>query len=387
MASTAAKYVVLLSGGGPNVVYLLRDEFLTDQAAPMGTSPITRTCEPGPGTLYLAQQDGVAEWRIVGGVLETSAASTTSALVTATLNGTTGYTRTPGLAFKHRTAANPIGAGPNETISPACGWATGANLTAASTLSGMYWWTSLAQFAIIDRDNSPYYGLDSNVANTFYTLTHVLRSVGSFVIVGDRLAGILTRGNESPTFPVVGQAAANRNPSKSASMRVTQLGGPWASDYGIATTRLAGARSVNDTFTHEAGAMWIDFMLTTLPSSGNITIDFRKQDANNYWQLNVSSAGVFALVEVVAGAPTTRASTTSVANGDRLLCVMDGAQARLVRYRTGAAANSTVYDSVATFTTQTSGVVSSLGTGGAISDLVAWPRVLSGDALAWVNAL
>jgi len=385
MASTAAKYVVLLSNNG--IAYLLRDEFTTDAAAPMGTDPITRTCEPGPGTLRLRQQNGTAEWRIVGGVLETSAASTTTALVVATPNGTTGYTRTPGLAFKHRTADNPIGPGPNEAISPSCGWAAVANVTSSSALSGLFWWTVLAQFAIIDRDIIAYFGLDDNVTNTFYTLTHVLRSVGSFVVIDGKLAAILTRGNESPTFPVVGQAADGRNPSRSDYMRIAQLGGPWASDYGIATTRLAGARSANDTFAHEANALWIDFTLTTLPSSGNIEIEFRRTDSNNCWKLQVTSASTFSLVEVVAGTPTTRASITSNANGDRLLCVMEGAKTRLMRFRAGASTNSSVYASVSTFTTQTSGVISSLGTGGAISDLVTWPRVLSGDALAWVNAL
>lgn len=382
--NTATK-LLLLSRGYP-LQYLLRATFPTNAAAPMGANPVIYNADIG--TIRLQQQDGVAEWRIAGNVLETTAASTSAAaLVTATPNGTSGYTRTPGLAFKHRMAQNPNGPGPNEMISPSCGWATWANLTAATTLSGLFFWTVLPQFAIVDRDNSTYYGLDANAVSAFYTITHILRSAGSFVIIGDRLAAILTRGTESPTFPAWGQASANRHTSRTSYAAIAQLGGPWATDFGIATTRLAGARAANDTFTHEAGAMWIDFTLTTLPSSGNIEIEFRRTDANNCWKLQVTSAGTFALIEVVSGTPTTRASIVSNQAGDRLLCVMDGANARLMRYRAGACANSTIYASVSTFTTQTSGVIASLGTGGAVSDLIAWPRVLTGEALAWVNAL
>src|SRR5690554_5370131 len=43
-----------VSGVTP-IVWLLRDEFLTDEAAPLA-SP--RTAEPGPGTLTLVQNDG-----------------------------------------------------------------------------------------------------------------------------------------------------------------------------------------------------------------------------------------------------------------------------------------------------------------------------------------
>ena len=382
-SGTGAKLLTILRSKG--MQYLFKAEFPTDIDAPMGSDPISYNAEIG--TLRLRQQNGVAEWRIVGGVLETTASSNASVLVTANPNGTTGYARTPGLAFKHRTAQNPIGPGPNETISPAVGWATSADVTSASNLSGLYFWTVAPHFAIFDRDTSQYYALDANTSSAFYVFTHVLRSAGSFVVVNNKLAAILNRGTESTTFPVVGQAALNRHPSRTDYMRIARLGGSWQSDFGIATTRLAGARSAGDTFTHEANAMWIEFTLTALPTSGNIDVDFRRQDANNCWRLRVTSAGGFELIEIVASIPTTRASIASCAAGDRLLCVFDGTQARLTRYRTSAAANSSLYSAVSTFTTQTSGIVTSLGTGGAISDIVTWPRDLAGEALAWISAL
>src|SRR5690554_4626838 len=42
--------------GAAPVEYLLRDEFTTDEAAPL-TSP--RTCEPGPGTLVTSESSGL----------------------------------------------------------------------------------------------------------------------------------------------------------------------------------------------------------------------------------------------------------------------------------------------------------------------------------------
>lgn len=188
-------------------------------------------------------------------------------------------------------------------------------------------------------------------------------------------------------YPSVGQVTSDRHTADVDYFRVAQLGGPWLDDYGIATQRLAGARSANDTFVHEANAQWVEFILTTLPSAGSITIDIRRQDANNKWQLEVTSAGAFNLNEVVAGTPTTRATIASNQAADRMMCVFDGARARIMRSRAGAISSSTMYTSVSTFTTETEGEVISLGTDGAISDLITWPRVLSGSALAWVQAL
>lgn len=386
MASTAAKYILLMSGGGPNVAPLLRDEFLTDAAAPMGTSPITRNAEPGPGSVVLRQQDGVSEWHIVDGVVGLTAPSTAGTLPT--LTAATGFTRAPGLAFRHRTAQVPNGTSGAVTASPLSGWSSVNTSASLSSTTGHWWYNALSSFMVNDSTPSiTLYEILAPSSGVFYTSTHILRSAGSFTIVGDRLLMPMMNGTAVTMYPIIGMPDHNRHTFRTDYVRVAQLGGPWASDYGIATTRLAGACSVGNTFAHEPNAMWIDFVLTTLPSSGNIEIEFRRTDANNKWMLQVTSAGTFNLIEVVSGTPTTRINIASNANGDRLLCVMDGANARLGRYRVGACVNSAVYASVSTFMTQTSGTVSSLGTDGAISDLIAWPRVLSGEALAWVNAL
>jgi hypothetical protein len=367
-----------------SVSYLFLTSFPVDAPAPLGSGSFTYQAEIGEARL--TSQPGQSDWRIVNSVLENVGASSSGSLASATPGDLSGFVRAPGMAFKHRTASNPVGAGPNEDISPSLGWSTGPGGTSASLISGLAFWTNNPHFAIIDRDSAAWWGLDRNTTGRYYNITNVLRSAGSFIVIGNKLAGVLARGNESPTYPVVGQLSLNRHVPRIDHMAVAQLGAPWNTDFGIATSRLAGPRSVGDTFTHDAGAQWIEFGVTTLPSSGHITVDFRRTDANNCWRLRIASSGTCDLLEVIAGVQTARATTT-ISNGDRLMCVLDGSEARVIRSRLGGHAQTTIYSAVNTFTSQTGGVVSSLGVGGAISDLVTWPRNLSGPAQAAIQSL
>lgn len=363
-------------------LYWLDDEFVTDQA-PTISSP--RTAEPGPGQLYV-QDHSTGRWEIDGGVIETTAAPSTG--VAAVLATPSTFPRTVGLAFKHRTAQNAQGGGPNEFVSPDFGWSSSQASGAAANLLGVTYFGNNTQLHYLQQSVVSLQGIDTAAPGTFYTHTHIMRSTGVFNVIGDRLGFVAIIGNAA-MYPFVGQLSLNRHTPIIDYMRVARLGGPWADDYGIATTRLAGARSVSDLFTHEAGALWLEFTVTTLPASGEITINFRRQDNNNCWQLTLDSTGAFVLNEVVSGTPTARLLATGCQADDRLMCVMDGSSARLLRWRPGGtgSSNTSMYTSVATFTTQTQGEIVSLGSGGAISDLITWPRVLSGEALAWIQAL
>ena len=387
MTSTAVKLMTVLRPKG--LAYLIKAEFPTDAAAPMGTNPVIYGPEAsGVGELWLQQKDAApsAQWRVVGGVLETTASSDSVAFLPA-VSTASSFARAAGLALKARTAQNPQGPGPNETVSPIVGWTTARGTGAAVNHTGVLLWTGINALVPIDRDATVVLGIDAAAANTFYDIAVVLRAAGSFVVVGNKLVGINDRESDAVVWPHAIQLSANRHTPRLDYFRVAQLGGVWKDDFGIATTRLAGARSAGDVFAHEPNALWLRFTLTALPASGNIDIDFRRQDANNCWRLRVTSAGELQLIEVVGGTPTVRANIASNVAGDRLECVMDGAQARLGRFRAGGGAQSSIYSSVTTFTTQTSGIIATLGTGGAISDLVTWPRNLTGEALAWINAL
>lgn len=369
--STAHKQ--LLMRGGIRPVFLVDESYSVDDAAPI-TTPLN-------GITY--QRSGL--WEVASGVAQTTASATSGSLPIAYVNGVTLAT---GMSMAARVLQNPQGPGPNEAISPAVGWSTAPGAISVSQLCGLYYWSSVGQFAPseIGQSSAPFL-LDANAVSTFYEIAVILRSTGGISIVGDRIAYVHKQGNAATMYPSVGQTALNRHTPRIDYFRVAQLHGGLDDDYGIWTTRLAGARSVGNTFTHEANRFWCEFMLTTLPASGNIEIDIRRQDANNKWQLQVTSAGVFNLIEVVSGTPTTRANINSNTSGDRLQCVMDGSSARLIRWRSGASTQSSIYSSVSTFTTQTQGEIISLGTGGAISDLETYPRVVPSGAYAWIQAL
>src|SRR5690606_4514241 len=114
--------LMLMRGGFP---YLLRDEFLTDQAAPI-SSP--RAAEPGPGVLVLRHSENTY-WLIDGGILKAAASSDST--ITSMVTIDTALPRSAGMTLRHRTAQNPQGPGPNEYFSPSFGWSTSGSSGAA----------------------------------------------------------------------------------------------------------------------------------------------------------------------------------------------------------------------------------------------------------------
>lgn len=357
--------------------YLLRENFLENDAAPI-TSPLPAT--PGPGQTVW---NNAALWEIVDGVAQTTASSADTLPIMSVAGG---YPRAAGMAFSASVAQNPQGPGPNELFSPSIGWGTNTTAVTTTTLSGFGWSSTTFNCFELGFNPSNILNIDTSAVSTYYDFCFILRNTGSFSIIGNKLSFIHKVGTNTPMYPIIGQTSANRHTPQIKNVRVGRLGGSWLSDTGIATSVLSGARNVGDTFIHEPNSLWVEFVLTTIPSAGNVEIDIRRQDANNKWMLQVTSAGAYNLVEVVSGTPTIRAVTTAT-TGDRLICIMDGANAKLMRWRATGSATSSLYTSVSTFTTQTQGELISLGTGGAVSDIEAYPRTLTGSNLAWITAL
>jgi len=156
---------------------------------------------------------------------------------------------------------------------------------------------------------------------------------------------------------------------------------PFNTAGGGATQALTGAQAEGQAFSHEANCL-IEFTLTTRPSADSVLIDFRVQDDDNKWQIAINSTGDIALNEVVSGSVTAQGTAAAkITNGERVVVTADGpvicvydSTARLISY-----------DSATNFQTSTSGTLKSLGTGGAITGIVTWPRVLSGNALRLFN--
>lgn len=356
----------------PSVVYLLRDEFTTTEAAPLA-SP--RTCEPGPGTLTLVQTDG--EFSISGEKLSFPAQST-PAWGDQGLYGA-GLARTAGRAVIGLSSFSTRG------VSFPVAWSTAATIN----FGGL---ANLAHaFYVGDASGTLYATVGATNVNlgillsgtTDYRLTLVPRGTGAFYAIKGgaftewTLAWVAASGSTATLYP----AMSNYSGAGTLDyIRVTNLGAPWNDDYGIATQRLAGARNAGDTFTHEANCV-IEWVVTSVPSSGYVDVAFRYVDTTHHWFVRVDSTGSLILVEY-NGSTTVRATAVGVvANGDRIVMVADGTVIKVYESNT----LRLNYSSATNFQSETGGRLVQLGTGGACSDIVAWPRTLSGTALSELN--
>lgn len=349
--------------GGRRLRYLLRDEFSDTRAAgSVNGTPAT----PGPGTravvdvgLHLSVGSGILS--IDGG----ESANGQPALYYGAI------TRAAGRAVIAQ--CTPTG---TTTIRWPIGWGR-----AQSGVQGEHALRMGSGGSLQPVDNAgtgPVVGIYE--AATPYLLALVLRSTGVFYLIQGgaftqwTLLWLHGAANAATLYP----GSADYNGAYTHDFfRVADLGGPWLSDHGIATQRLAGARGAGDTFAHEADAL-IEFTVATVPTAGQIEARFRAQDTTNYWQVTVDSAGTLGLDEVVAGTPTQRGTAASViVAGDRIVIMAAGATIQVYE------ANSLhiTYGSATNFATETSGKLEMLGTGGAVADLVSWPRVMSGTAL------
>jgi hypothetical protein len=119
-----------------------------------------------------------------------------------------------------------------------------------------------------------------------------------------------------------------------------------------------------DAFTHTAD-FTMQITVAAFPSAGNAIIKFREQDATNYWRLLVQAGGAVVLQEVVAGGATTHASVSGLSNG--VIISMTALDETVKVFDDGNL--SFTYASASNFKTETSGEISSLGTGGDLDDL------------------
>ncbi len=361
--SPFAKVFPAAASAAPAVVYILRDDFTTDDAAPIA-SP--RTCEPGPGTLTFVQNDGAIS--IESSILKI-AGQTTPAF------GDQGYysaaiARTAGRAYMMKYKTNNIGSALPLFLSDL------STMTTASVDSGI-----LRASSTLSAYDPPMF-IDTKFA--------VTTNVDYFIAIIQRLGGgayYMIKLGEFTRWTLfwVGDNDVTANQRIVASwntgatgidyqdnLYIADVATPFTSDYALATQRLAGARSAGDTFTHEGDCiLW--FTLTTRPSAGNVDFRFRQQDANNYWQVTINSSGVVKLNEIVATTPTERGTYTGAVTGNkvRVICYKSRISISI------ANAHRINYAAAANFATETDGVLVDEGTGGSVSDLVSWPVTMS----------
>lgn len=346
------------------LIFLLRDDFTTAAAAPL-TTP--RTAEPGPGTLVIT--DTTNKLSIVAGKL--------------TWAGAGAGAGNPGVWGEQlaRVVGRAVVGNSNKT---AGGIEIGWDITQSGSAVDVFRNSAGSSTLVLENGVAVVGEVPAN--STDYAAAVIMRTVGNFYILK---GGVFTTwtmiwvGDVSTGVRYATATAGGTTATGTVSfLRVTDLPAPFTDNYGLATQRLAGARSGGDTFIHIANCL-LEYIVTTLPSALAITFEFRRQDASNYWTISVDSVGTISLTETVAGVPTVRGTAvTVVANGHRVVVMADGSTIRIysnhvLRF---------TYSSASNFATSTAGVLSSLGTGGAVSDIVSWPRVLTGAAAALLDA-
>jgi hypothetical protein len=357
-----------------NVVILtLRDEFTTNASAPL-TSP--RSCEPGPGTLTIVDTGNklsIASNKLTGGGVQGNGDPRFyGAGVTRVAGRFLTALLTPGntdlsLVFGFSDSSSGVATG---AILYFKRTATIKFLLPAEETIGAYASATAYQVGVSLRTAGALFFIKGG-AFTEWTLLWVDNTLNAVTTYPE--AGLLAGGGTQGVFTLDG-------------LRMRDLPAPFDTDYGPATQQLAGARSAGDAFSHEANC-FIKFVCTTRPSAGNVDLRFRQQDATNYWQITVDSAGALVLNEVVAGTPTQRATAAAgINNGHIITIIAEGSTIRGLSGGSGSPILRWTYASATNFATATSGVLSDVGTGGSISDIVSWPRTMSGTALSVLNA-
>ncbi len=224
---------------------------------------------------------------------------------------------------------------------------------------------------------------------TDYTLALVVRPNGYYILFKEagttwKLIWLEDSGTTDPIYPAL--ADNNGTDCTVDDLKAAVLGAGFGGQYSLATSQLAGSRSSGDSFSHEA-----DFVqratLTTVPTSGEIRVDFRKQDSNNLWGWRVNDSGDLELLEKVSGSDTVRGTAAAaVVDGELLTVVADDETINI--HDGGASASRKInYGSAVNFKTETAGEIETVAASGAVTDVVTYPRILSGADLATVEAL
>jgi hypothetical protein len=348
--------------------FLLRDDFTTTAGAPL-TSP--RTAEPGPGTLTIVTDSGPKMSIASGDLVWTSSVANFDPRMNGPL-----LARAAGRTYLF------------EVIGNAGGFQFGLEDSSGNRRGVLYFNGTAVTIAVDANNNFDNQNVATIVLGTRYNV--------AFSRIGSAQYGYFIKGGAFTSWTllwieIAGDASATRRPffwalgtassGKFGHWRYLDLPAPYATDYGLATQRLSGARSALDAFSHEANCL-IEFTDTTRPSASNLDFRFRRQDATNYWQVTIDSTGAFTLNEVVAGTPTQRATAAAVvSSGHRIVIVADsttikGYSNNVLRW---------TYSSASNFATSTAGELTALGTTGAVSDVVAWPRTISGAAATYLD--
>lgn len=292
------------------LVWLLRDDFLTDEAAPLA-SP--RTCEPGPGTLTITDNGNLLS--IAAGTLKYANASPAIGAIGVQAGA---LARLPGRVIQARITA-PTTA---PTFPVWLGWWRNTNLSylsGANVAHGFY--VESSTWRIVN--NATILNLQRAFSvNVTYDLTIVLRTTGSHYLVK---GGIFTdwtllwtsaEDNTASLHPTLAPASGGQNSFASYDfIHARDLPAPFDTDYGIATFNVATPVS-GTSYTATADAITDLTITAPNPLAESAGFRYRYADDNNCWNAYLNSAGSARLDSVSAGVATNRISVASVIAAD-----------------------------------------------------------------------
>jgi len=217
---------VLSEGGGAApITYLFRDEFTTDEAAPIA-SP--RTAEPGPGTLTLLQLEGSLS--ISGEQLVIDGTGVTG---WAKLGPYVQFARAAGRAMFTTYTRTANGAGDTST---GVGW--GKSAFSADALQYGLAFSGAKHYAV---NGGTFRELGDFTLGVLYKVAHVLQSTGSFLFMTEGAGNWELRWVEEITTDANPYAQlVNRVPiGTSDYLRVRDLPAPFDTTQAIATLNVA----------------------------------------------------------------------------------------------------------------------------------------------------
>lgn len=358
-----------LFGLGPGVFaqggidWLLRDEFITAEGPPLA-SP--RTCEPGPGTLTVAELNGATisiagdEVNMTGNGISYLDCQLYTAVAFPVVAGLMAsfdfiYIATPSSYFVfgfHNTT-------PHGGDWPLAGWHT---------------YTSVSPRVAMGMS---LYNVTSGA--TYGTLYVVLTAAGALWF--QKISGTIKLIFQTTTLPTaittpkIFLSRHTANLGRGGFIRVRQLPAPFDTDYGIAALDVNPGVS-GTLYTAVANAIHDLAVTAPNPLANTCELRYRVLDDNNYWTAYFDATGAFKLDSVSGGVATNRISVAAVATAGntytiRVLC--DGTKHNCYTLsgttwtKRGSEVNVSHQDSQTT-------VKPVAGTGWTLGRLTSWPR-------------
>lgn len=276
------------------VLYLLRDEFTTTEAAPMVTP---RNCEPGPGQLTLT--DGSNRLSIASSKLTWGDAA--SAFTDPRVVGPSTV----------RTAGRVLLGQFNLSKEMVIGWANGATGGLNGNIRAFYVNGTALQALFIGGNQI---GVGTVSTGTDYAVANVLQSGGAGLFIkggafsGWSLVWASQEGTTTPVFPVIEIAGTTVTTRTNEYLRMRDLPAAFATLEMLSVASPASGTS----YTGVADGTFELQVTAPTPLANSAELRFRVQDATNYWTAYFAADGSFNVDSVVSGTPTNRITAAAV---------------------------------------------------------------------------